>query len=333
MRRSQRKNNRAKNGRAKFLWIPVAAVMLAVLVYGRKGFIGDMVPDVWTKNSVQEESGESLFAGKIAGSFPEKDIEIPEYSGDPYAVINNNIPLFEKKDLPTESFEYYSELDGLGRCGIVCANIGRDLMPTKEREGIGQVKPSGWQTVKYDNVDGNYLYNRCHLIGYQLSGENANEKNLITGTRYMNTEGMLPFENMVADYVRETENHVLYRVKPVFEGNDLLAYGVLMEGWSVEDRGDGVCFNVFVYNVQPGIVIDYADGDSYLSKDETGGESVDALASQQAVDYILNTNTKKFHDPDCSSVDQIEGKNKQSYSGSREDVIAMGYAPCQECDP
>ena len=163
-----------------------------------------------------------------------------------------------------ESYETYSPLDELGRCGVAQANIGLDLMPTEKRGSIGQVKPSGWQTVKYDIVDGKYLYNRCHLIGYQLSGENANRENLITGTRYMNVEGMLPFENMVADYVKETENHVLYRVTPVFEGSELVARGVQIEALSVEDNGDGICFNVFVFNVQPGIVIDYATGDSHL---------------------------------------------------------------------
>lgn len=188
--------------------------------------------------------------------------KMPEYSGEPYVVINENEPDFSKEDITEESFESYSELDELGRCQTAYANIGQDLMPTEERGSIGRVKPTGWQTVKYDSVDGKYLYNRCHLIGYQLTAENANEKNLITGTRYMNVDGMLPFENMVADYVKETGNHVLYRVDPVFEDEDLLAKGVQMEAWSVEDEGEGVCYNVFVYNVQPGIEIDYATGAS-----------------------------------------------------------------------
>lgn len=187
--------------------------------------------------------------------------EIPEYTGNPYVILNENVPDFDLENFENESYEYYSELDMYGRCGEAEANIGIDLMPTEERGSIGQVKPSGWQTVKYDIVDGNYLYNRCHLIGYQLSGENANRSNLITGTRYMNTEGMLPFENMVADYVRETKHHVLYRVTPIFEGDNLVASGVQMEAMSVED--EEICFNVFVYNVQPGITIDYANGDSW----------------------------------------------------------------------
>ena len=188
--------------------------------------------------------------------------DIPAFADEPYVVINDNKPEFSKEDYTTESYEYYSELDSLGRCGYAMACIGRDLMPTEERGSLGQRKPSGWQTVNYDFVDGKYLYNRCHLIGFQLSGENANEKNLITGTRYMNTEGMLPFENMIADYVKETGNHVLYRVTPIFDGDNLVARGVQMEAWSVEDDGEGICFNVYCYNNQPGIVIDYATGKS-----------------------------------------------------------------------
>lgn len=266
---------------------------------------------------------------QIVGSYEtEPVLEIPEYSGAAYIAVNDNNPFFTKSNLPTESFEYYSELDELGRCGVVCANIGQDIMPTEERGDIGQIKPSGWQTVKYDFVDGKYLYNRCHLIGYQLSAENANEKNLITGTRYMNVTGMLPFENMVADYVKETGNHVLYRVSPIFDGDDLVACGVLMEGWSVEDAGEGICFNVFVYNVQPGIVINYVNGDSYVQEDNAETEPAPA-----GTDYILNTNSKKFHYPDCHSVKQMAEKNKQSYTGNREDIIAMGYTPCGNCNP
>ncbi len=189
--------------------------------------------------------------------------DIPAYSGEPYVILQDNQPNFDLKDLTLEPFEIYSELDYLGRCGVAYANVCLDIMPTGPRGDIGQVKPSGWQTVKYDCVDGKYLYNRCHLIGYQLAGENANRQNLITGTRYMNVEGMLPFENMVDGYVEETENHVLYRVTPIFEGDNLLASGVQMEAFSVEDEGEGLCFNVYVYNVQPGVVIDYATGESW----------------------------------------------------------------------
>ncbi len=186
--------------------------------------------------------------------------DIPKYQDEPYAVLNNNRPEFSEEEITDKSFEHYSSLDVLGRCGEVLACVGIDIMPTEERGSIGMVKPSGWHTVKYDFIDGKYLYNRCHLIGYQLTGENANEKNLITGTRYMNVEGMLPFENMVADYVTETENHVMYRVTPVYQDNNLVASGVQMEGYSVEDEGKGISFNVYCYNVQPGVKIDYRTG-------------------------------------------------------------------------
>ena len=189
---------------------------------------------------------------------------IPEFDGEtPYVIINENIPFFTEEEIVNESYEQYGELDGLGRCTVCIACVGVDIMPTEERGSIGSVKPSGWQTVKYDFVSGKYLYNRCHLIGYQLTGENANKQNLITGTRFLNIEGMLPFENMIADYVKETENHVMLRVTPIFEGENLLASGVLMEAWSVEDNGEGICFNVYAYNSQPGVIIDYATGNSH----------------------------------------------------------------------
>ena len=264
--------------------------------------------------------------------------EIPAYSGSPYVVINNNIPYFTESDYTTNSYEYYSELDSLGRCGVCVASIGKDLMPTEERGSIGSVKPTGWHTVKYDNVDGKYLYNRCHLIGYQLSGENANTKNLITGTRYLNIQGMLPFENMVADYVKETGNHILYRSTPIFESNNLLASGVLLEAYSVEDKGEGICFNVYCYNVQPDISIDYATGDSSFAgtqKTEPPKQTEQPNSPAQNVEstYILNTNTKKFHYSSCSSVKQMSDKNKQTYTGSREYLISQGYDPCKKCNP
>ena len=192
------------------------------------------------------------------------DLEIPVYAGQPQTVIKDNVPDFtEEEKSCTDAFEYYGDLDTLGRCTVTFANVCPQTQPTEKRGTIGQVRPSGWHTVKYnDLIDGNYLYNRCHLIGYQLTGENANVSNLITGTRYLNVEGMLPFEDMVDDYVDETGNHVLYRVTPIFKGDELVARGVRMEAWSVEDAGTGICFDVFCYNVQPGIVIDYATGDS-----------------------------------------------------------------------
>ncbi len=189
--------------------------------------------------------------------------EIPPYSGDPFVSVNGNVPFFVEEELTTESYEFYSELDPLGRCGVTMACIGTDLMPTEGRGSISSVKPTGWHSVQYDCVEGKSLYNRCHLIGFQLAGENANRQNLITGTRYLNVEGMLPFEEMVADYVKETDNHVLYRVTPLFTGDNLVADGVLMEGWSVEDEGESICYCIYAYNVQPGIGIDYATGDSW----------------------------------------------------------------------
>lgn len=288
--------------------------------------------------------------------------DVPAYSGEPYTAVNNNEPYFTSDNLTTEAFENYSELDALGRCGVAYANVCLETMPTEKRGSISEVKPTGWHSVKYDNVDGKSLYNRCHLIGYQLTAENANQQNLITGTRYLNVDGMLPFENMVADYVKETDNHVLYRVTPIFTGDNLVADGVLMEGYSVEDEGDGICFCVYAYNVQPGITIDYATGDSWLSSEKgnsdssSGGNSAvsqsaaDKSGTQQAAvqtesvketsapvstgtEYILNTNTKKFHYPSCSSVKQMKASNKKKYTGSRDDLIAQGYDPCKKCNP
>ena len=200
-------------------------------------------------------------------AYSESVKNVPAFSGEPYVVINNNQPEFTDEDITTESYEYYAPLDSLGRCTYTMACIGLDLMPTEDRGSISQVKPTGWVQAQYDFVDGKSLYNRCHLIGFQLTGENANERNLITGTRYMNVEGMLPFENMVADYIRYSGNHVLYRVTPVYDGNNPVARGVQMEAWSVEDDGDGICFNVFCYHVEPGVEIDYATGENWLAED------------------------------------------------------------------
>lgn len=255
--------------------------------------------------------------------------DVPEYSGEPYVEINENQPEFTEEEITTEAFEAYSELDALGRCGEAEACIGEEIMPTEERGSISEVKPTGWKNEKYDNIDGEYLYNRCHLIGYQLSGENANAENLITGTRYMNTEGMLPFEDMVADYVHETENHVMYRVTPVFEGEDLVASGVQMEAESVEDDGKGVCFNVYVYNVQPDITIDYTTGDNW----ETTEEERDLNRQKVEQTYVLNKNTHKFHRPDCSGAADIKEKNREEFTGTREEVITRGYQPCTKCKP
>ena len=287
-----------------------------------KWFKKSIVPILWICCLLL--SGCGLFGG--TADYVSLDT-IPEFSDTPYVVINDNVPEFAESDLTTTSFEQYADLDSLGRCGVAYANVCTDTMPTEERGSIGQVKPSGWQTVKYDFVDGKYLYNRCHLIGYQLTAENANEKNLITGTRYLNVQGMLPFENMVADYVKETGNHVLYRVTPIFEGQDLVAKGVEMEAKSVEDDGEGICFHVFCYNNQPGVSIDYATGESWEDR------SASSSTASGATTYILNTNSRKFHDPSCNKVNDIKSSNRQEYSGDRNTLIAQGYTPCARCNP
>ena len=273
-------------------------------------------------------------SGAAASVSAQTDMASFAYDGKPYVVINDNDPDFTDADMTTTSFESYGELDGLGRCTTAFANIGKDLMPAEKRGSIGEVKPTGWQTAKYDNVDGKYLYNRCHLIGYQLTGENANAKNLITGTRYLNVDGMLPFENMVADYIKETNNHVLYRVTPVFSGDNLVASGVHIEAESVEDNGDGILFNVYCFNAQPGIAIDYATGDSHQDDSIVADASKSTTAAEANVQtYILNTNTKKFHKESCNSAKSMDASNKKIYTGSRQEIIDMGYEACGVCKP
>ena len=256
------------------------------------------------------------------------------YSGSPYCEVNNNQPFFQADDLTTESFKQFSDLDSLGRCGVAYACIGTDSLPTEERGTIGMIKPSGWHTVRYDDIiEDKYLYNRCHLIAFELSGENANPQNLITGTRYMNIKGMLPIENRVHSYVENTNQHVMYRVTPVFEGENLVATGVLMEGYSVEDDGEGICFNVFCYNVQPHIKINYADGTSEIAFLPELEKTTEVANDDSAITYVLNTNTKKFHYPYCDSVNEMKEKNKQVFTGTREEANEMGYSPCGRCKP
>ena len=378
------------------------AAVLSLSVYGAR--TAEELPAAQqTQNEI-----ESAIGDQTSGRF--SLAQVPAFSGQPYVAVNDNVPYFSDADLAASPFESYSDLDALGRCGTAYALVGKETMPTEERGEIGSVKPSGWHTVKYDFVDGHYLYNRCHLIGYQLTAENANEKNLITGTRYLNVDGMLPFENMVADYIKETGNHVLYRSTPVFEGNNLVATGVLMEAESVEDKGEGVLFCVFVYNAEPGVEIDYATGDSKAAPQQsetagTGAEqqsagesrnasqqvlseepvqpssaavSANANANAQAQDesvsagngaadvndlsrsspqetpsvqesvqeseqesvqddvsavYVLNTNSKIFHRPDCPVAGKIKASNQKSFTGSRADLIAQGYEPCEICKP
>lgn len=312
-----------------------------------------------TKVAAEDHSAEEK--GSDSESYVTVD-DVPAYSGEPYVEVNDNQPEFTEEELTTVSYEDYSELDELGRCRTAEACIGQDLMPTEARESISSVKPTGWRNKSYDTVDGGYVYNRCHLIGFQLTGENANEENLITGTRYMNVEGMLPFEDEVAAYIEETDNHVMYRVTPVFEGDDLVASGVQMQAESVEDDGVGISFNVYVYNVQPYVVIDYKTGENWEGDEiaEPEGKWADgteadpsdsksdskinaktdsaATSKAEAKDtkeqtYILNKNTKKFHKPECSGAKKIKAKNKGEYTGSRQTLIDEGYEPCGNCNP
>lgn len=289
---------------------------------------------------------------------------IPAYEGKAYVAVNNNEPFFTDNDMTTTAFENYSDLDSLGRCGVAYANICKEIMPTEKRGKIGMIKPSGWHTVKYDVIKDRYLYNRCHLIGYQLAGENANPKNLITGTRYLNVEGMLPFENLVADYVNNTGNHVLYRVTPMFSGSNLVANGVLIEAKSVEDNGGGILFNVYCYNVQPGVGINYENGDSWLdgttpqnegsqssagsvagasagesgsSSSTTGSSSSgsDSSAAENSVSDSSNSETmvhitatgKKYHRAGCRTL------KKSDTEVTLDEAKSMGLSPCGICNP
>lgn len=261
---------------------------------------------------------------------------IPAYDGRAYVVVNNNEPFFTDSDMTTTAFENYSDLDSLGRCGVAYANICKDIMPTEERGKIGMIKPSGWHTVKYDVIKDRYLYNRCHLIGYQLAGENANPKNLITGTRYLNVEGMLPFENLVADYVNNTGNHVLYRVTPMFSGSNLVANGVLIEAKSVEDNGGGILFNVYCYNVQPGVGINYENGDSWLDgttgsassgSDSSAAENSAADSSNSETMVHITATGKKYHRAGCRTL------KKSDTEVTLDEAKSMGLSPCGICNP
>ncbi len=313
----------------------IAALLIAALL---GGCFPEAAPSASDVPSATVQSTVSAAVPDITGEnvHPEG---VEPFTDKAFVALNNNQPNFTNDEITTEAYEYYGELDSLGRCTSVIACIGKELMPTEDRGEIGQIKPTGWHTVKYDCVNGKYLYNRCHLIGFQLTGENANPNNLITGTRYLNVEGMLPFENMVADYLREEpQNHVMYRVTPVFKGDNLVASGVIMEAYSVEDNGEGICFNVYCYNAQPQITIDYKTGDSRLSADAPApSASVTASptvnTTPQLENYVLNTSSKKFHRPDCSSVDKISQHNRQDYSGTGSQLIQDGYSACGICKP
>ena len=262
---------------------------------------------------------------------PDLDLEqVQPYSGSPYVEINGNKPDFDEKDLTSKPYQSYSELDALGRTRTVEAVLDKSMFPTEKRPSMQAIRPSGWHTERYDHlIEDKYLYNRCHLIAYQLGGANEDIRNLITGTRYLNVEGMLPFENEVADYLQYTDHHVIYRVTPIYQGDNLVASGVQMEAMSVEDKGKTLAFNVYCYNVQPGIIIDYSDGESHE-------ESNRSLPQEQVPDqyaYILNTNTKVFHLPNCDSVKDMADHNKEYFDGTKEEAIEKGYTPCHRCNP
>lgn len=377
--------HRLRGVSASIIIVIAACILAAGLVTGCRAGQGQIQGQANLTNT-------DTATGAAADDYFDRD-HIPPYSGSPYVILNDNIPSFTPEEMTTESFETYSELDQLGRCGVATACIGREMLTTEEREPIDMIRPSGWHTAKYsDRIDQSFLYNRCHLIAYQLAGENANERNLITGTRYFNTEGMFPFEDDVAHYIYRTQNHVLYRVTPVFQGDNLVASGVIMEAKSVEDDGEGICFHIYVYNVQPGVLIDYRTGDSELDPNyappapNPGETSTDGAGANNTGDaftigtgngspgetlttgtdnsgtgetlttgtdnsgtngtatndtnaasakhvYILNKHSKKFHYPNCLSVNDMNPRNRVTFSGNRDELISQGYTPCRNCKP
>ena len=318
---------KADRNRMPALIILLASVLSALTFSGCSSGISSSLPCDTSEYMYTQSENESVLSENIPALSVGFDLSsVPEFSGDPFVIIGDGVPDFKTDELAHESYEYYGELDSLGRCTAAAACVGSDLMPNEKRESISRVKPSGWHSVKYDCVDGGNLYNRCHLIGFQLTGENANERNLITGTRFMNTEGMLPFENMTADFIKETDMHVMYRVTPVFDGNDLVARGVHMEAISVEDSGAGICFDVFVYNCQPGIEINYSDGESREI-------ASDSDIADEEISYIINLSSRRFHIPSCASAADIAQSNRMEYSGGRQELIDQGYVPCGRCKP
>lgn len=335
-------------GAGRLLRLTLLSLALALSLVGVAGCGGgqDAAEGAASAPAAAEAASAALAGSSDAQAGEFDPAQVPSYTGSPYTVVADNVPDFSDVEV-VYGCESYSPLDSLGRCGEAFAVVGVETMPTEERGSIGMVKPTGWHTVRYDDlIADKYLYNRCHLIGYQLTGENANEQNLITGTRYMNVDGMLPFENEVADYVESTGNHVLYRCTPIFAGDELVARGVHLQAQSVEDGGAGVSFNVFCYNVQPGIDIDYATGESWRAEQaaatETTAEVADAsqdskgaaasYASEEAT-YILNVNSGKFHVPGCSAVGKMKESNKREFTGTRDEAIASGFSPCGLCNP
>lgn len=332
-----KKNNHSRKNNSSGRRFIIAALALAVLlVLGQRELL-----------SGRSDAGGSI--GDHADGKPGHDAalsieDLPDYSGEGYIEINDNVPSFTEEEMTTDSYEKYSELDSLGRCGPAEACVGKDLMPTGERNQISSIHPSGWNTAHYDFVDQGMLFNRCHLIAYQLTGEDLNERNLITGTRTLNAYVMLPFEEQVGNWVRRTGNHVMYRVTPVFYGRELVARGVQMEAKSVEDDGKAISYNVFIYNVEPGVEIDYrtgnnwlADKDSIYAKGKDGGGQGDGSSDKanpgEKITYVLNTNSKKFHSIDCKNIADIAEHNKETVRSTRQALIDEGYEPCGYCRP
>ena len=303
--------------RRSVLWL----ALLLSLCLSLAGCIGPIEPDTPDAPSLVAPDGFDLAA-------------IPAYAGQPYVSLNGGKPYFTASEITAKAYESYGELDALGRCTQAIACVGDEIMPTEERGSISSVKPTGWHSVTYDCVSGGDLYNRCHLIAFQLTGENANRENLVTGTTYLNHRGMLPFENMVADYVKETGNHVMYRVTPIFQGNDLVCVGVLMEGYSVEDEGEGICFNVYCYNVQPGVEIDYATGASWLSGETPPPETTEGSVGEapEGATYVVNTSSSKYHKLTCRYVKTMTSNMEYSIQ-PKEALEAAGYEPCGVCKP
>ena len=254
--------------------------------------------------------------------------DTPTYRNNPYIAINNNIPIFSSNELKPECCEKYSERDKLNRCGAAFAVVGKESMTTEDRGDISNIRPTGWHSVKYDIISNKFLYNRCHLIGRQLASNTDHANNLITGTKFMNNQGMLPFENMIADYIKESNNHVAYRVTPIFLNNNLLASGVQMEAYSIGDDGKSICFNIYCFNVQPDIAINYEDGESRLITDDTP-----LFSSSPDSDYILDSKNMIYHKKSCSLVNKIKSEHKREYVGDKSSLIKLKYNECDKCKP
>lgn len=316
----------------------IVLLLIALMLSGCSEADALRTSTVLNDNSVTDESGYHPKAPVIDWI---DNLEIPEWSGKPYVEINGNFPLFDTENLSTDTYEIYYNLDSLGRCTLADAIVGPETMPVEKRGNISMIKPTGWHTDKYSFVNGESLYNRCHLIAYYLGAENANPYNLVTGTRYMNEDGMNDFENLVGDYMKETGNHVRYRVTPKWTGDNLICDGLLVEAYSIEDDGDDVCFCIYAYNVQPGVVIDYKTGDNYAEDGNGKTEqnnykpSGSSYTTDEDVygDYVLNTKKKKFHRPECDGAQTMNQENRKDYSGSRNALIEDGYTPCQSCNP